>query len=350
MMDAILGSLSISNTRRARQHREGIMHTFNRRFALSAGLWLMLLAAAGGTAWAQSNPVPLINQPLVPDAVEPGEISQNSASYKFTIVNPPGSDYSEAWGINRSGEIVGDYIESDGITRGFLYKGGVYTTVEYPGAAVTALADINSEGIVVGGFILQTPGYAEGLVGAGGFRVLNYPLSISSGNNGVNDQGDIVGAYLDDTGHGHGFLFNRPTFFQIDFPGGNGTRGTGISNSGQIVGVYADAEFKYHGFLYSSREGNYRTVDVPGASGTGERTLAINDSGEIVGDFEDASSHGHGFVRIGRRLMVLDFPGASETFLDGVSNSGEIVGLFLGVGCPNQYQGCGFLATPLKEQ
>ncbi len=37
-----------------------------------ASLLIALPAAAAGTAWAQANPVPLINQPLVPDAVVPG--------------------------------------------------------------------------------------------------------------------------------------------------------------------------------------------------------------------------------------------------------------------------------------
>jgi hypothetical protein len=39
------------------------------RFARFVGLFVML---ASGMLAAQSNPVPLINQPLVPDAVAPG--------------------------------------------------------------------------------------------------------------------------------------------------------------------------------------------------------------------------------------------------------------------------------------
>jgi len=43
-----------------------------RGWALSAGLMLLALTAASGGAWAQSGPVPLVNQPVVPDAASPG--------------------------------------------------------------------------------------------------------------------------------------------------------------------------------------------------------------------------------------------------------------------------------------
>ncbi len=51
------------------------MQRISRRGSVSEGLLLGALVVAWGTGWAQSNPIPLINQPLVPDAVAPGSVA-----------------------------------------------------------------------------------------------------------------------------------------------------------------------------------------------------------------------------------------------------------------------------------
>src|SRR5438874_13492552 len=40
-------------------------------------------------------------------------------SYVYTKLDVPGSDYTRAYGINDSGQIVGDYVEA-GVAHGFL--------------------------------------------------------------------------------------------------------------------------------------------------------------------------------------------------------------------------------------
>jgi len=47
-----------------------------------------------------------------------------------------------------------------------------------------------------------------------------------------------------------------------------------------------------HGFLLA--EGEFTTIDVPGAMGT--LPTGINAAGQIVGGYTDASGTGHGFL------------------------------------------------------
>ena len=93
------------------------MHRFKQRFVISARLFLTLLAAAGGTAHAQSNPVPLINQPLVPDAVAPGGQS-------FTLT------------VNGTGFVSGSVVQWNGVALATTYVSGSQLTATVPASDV----------------------------------------------------------------------------------------------------------------------------------------------------------------------------------------------------------------------
>ena len=61
----------------------------------------------------------------------------------------PGS--TRAWGVNSSGQIVGDYLDPCFCNlHGFLFSGGTYTTVSQPGFSTTSLTGNNDSGQIVG--------------------------------------------------------------------------------------------------------------------------------------------------------------------------------------------------------
>jgi probable HAF family extracellular repeat protein len=247
--------------------------------------------------------------------------------YTYTTIDVPGATNTEANGINSSGQIVGQYVDSHNGLNGFLLNKGVYTTLDGPAGNYVPNASangINALGQIVGyyvngygvnGFLYRNGAYTTIAVGAGAdainnlgqivgtflgsypltpfllsngtFTILNTPASSASLPLGINDSGQIVGF---DNG-GHGFLLKNGSYTTFEAPGG-ATVAAGINDSGQIVGNYLGADDQPHGFLLNN--GVYTTFDVPGATRT--VPFAINDSGQIVGEYVGASGYGQGFL------------------------------------------------------
>ena len=59
---------------------------------------------------------------------------------------PGGSTQTQAWDINNSGQIVGEYLDGSGDSHGFLLNGGLFTTIDFP-AAQGGLGGDFAEGI-----------------------------------------------------------------------------------------------------------------------------------------------------------------------------------------------------------
>ena len=133
----------------------------------------------------------------------------------------------------------------------------------------------------------------------------------------------IVGSYHDASGDLQGFLLSEGIYTTLHF---NGTTSPttipfGINNSGQIVGGYGS-----HGFLRSN-QGIYTTLDFPGY---GTYLTGINDSGQIVGVLPLYNEFNvypeQGFLLSGGNYLTLDIPGATTSYAAGINDSGQIVG------------------------
>lgn len=113
--------------------------------------------------------------------------SAQAASWNVTSVTVPGSTYTQPWGVNDSGVIVG----SDDF-GGFLDDHGTITTVNPPG-----------------GWALAPDGDYVGIIGSpsgGGFATFDLVAGGTSIIYGLNDSGQAVGWYSDAAGNTHGFL------------------------------------------------------------------------------------------------------------------------------------------------
>ena len=207
------------------------------------------------------------------------------------------------YGINNLGQVVGYYVNSSGSQFGYLYSGGsngTYTTIEDPLdkpinptlVSFTNAYGINDSGQIVGQF--QDPstlGYHGFLYSKGVYTTLDDPLGVNSMGNkytfasAINNSGQIVG-YYDDGPKSHGFLYANGVYTTLDDPlGVNGTLPLGINSAGQIVGNYLDASFNSHGFLYSN--GIFTSMDLLGPSTT---LGGINDSGQLTGTYDLGTS------------------------------------------------------------
>lgn len=215
-----------------------------------------------------------------------------------------GTHYSEAFGINDPGDVVGRFIGDDGFVHGFLLSGGTVTTLDFPGASDTYPFGISESGTIVG--------YFDSL-----------------------DEGGNVLAY-------HGFTLTNGIFTQFDFPGAADTAITGINARGDLVGTWDSGVTSpiAHGFACSG--GGCFSFDVPVAGATITQPNGISANGEIVGVYQDSGGVLHGFVAVGASFTTLDFPGATGTIASGVNAAGQISGrYFAGDGSIH-----GFLAQP----
>ena len=281
-----------------------------------------------------------------PPASSPSSPISPLKGFSLTAIDVPGATWTEADGINSSGQIVGGYMDSGGTEHGYMLSFGNFSTVDYPGASGpgappgTEVRGINDSGQMVGLRCACSYGEANGFIYSSGVfsPMPAAPGSLSTGAMGINDTGQIVGGYESSSSPWpiSGFLDTRGSFSSLSCFGATGTQAYGINHLGQVVGTYyTDTN---HGFFYSG--GSYSSIDYPGAAQT--LPLGINDAGQIVGQYVDSGGVTHGFILSGGVYTPLDFPNATTTVANGINNAGDIVGYFVDSGGTKH----GFSAVP----
>jgi uncharacterized membrane protein len=130
----------------------------------------------------------------------------------YTSFNYPEAIFTNPFGVNSAGDIVGQYTDSSGVGHGFLLSGGTYTSFDFPGAVDTFAAGINDAGEIVGVYCLTgecIPYFdgAQGFVLSGGvYTTIAVPGEVYSEALGINNNGVIVGFYQDAAGLAVSFL------------------------------------------------------------------------------------------------------------------------------------------------
>ena len=118
-----------------------------------------------------------------------------------------------------------------------------------------------------------------------------------------------------------GFTLIGGVFTTYDFPGSQNTYFYALDNNGVAAGHYQDSEGLYHGVILE--DGELRQYDFPGAVET--EIYGISDAtGALTGNFIDASGVRRGFSGD----TIVEVPGASVTYADFVSWTGNIVGSY----------------------
>jgi hypothetical protein len=118
-----------------------------------------------------------------------------------------------------------------------------------------------------------------------------------------------------------------PNYKTIDVPGSTDTRPFGANNLGQIVGRYDDADGVTRGFLRRGN-GSYYTFSAPQAV-NGTWGQDISDDGVIVGRYYDADFNSHGFVLDHGQFRKVEYPGAIETTVRGISGAERLTGNYI---------------------
>src|SRR5206468_12302901 len=100
--------------------------------------------------------------------VSRGFVRFKNGTFSAPIVDPNDTvGFTEGRGINNPGTVCGDYVGSDGQSHGFFLSGGTFTEYDVPGALSTAVLGINNPGDFTGTFDPGT-GILQGFVSSGG--------------------------------------------------------------------------------------------------------------------------------------------------------------------------------------
>ena len=248
-------------------------------------------------------------------------LSGAAVSYTVTDLGTLGGTSSHAYGINNSGQVVGD---ADGISltvHGFLWESGtgILDLGTFGGAHSHAYA-INDTGQVAGwsynsdgacrAFLWQSGSGMQDLGTLGG----NYSLAY-----GINNNGQVVGS------DGHAFLWQSGSGMQdLGTLGGNYSLAYGINNNGQVVGCGDGTSFSDHAFLWENGTAMLDLGTLPGASASEAR--GINDIGQIVGDAY-GSGRTHAFLwQSESGMQDLGTLGGGSSSAYAINNSGQVVG------------------------
>ena len=229
--------------------------------------------------------------------VSRGFVRFSDGSFSAPIVDPNDTvGFTEGRGINNPGTVCGDYVGSDGQSHGFFLSGSTFTEYDVPGALSTAVLGINNPGDFTGTFDPGT-GILQGFVSRGGtITSFGVPGAISTLAYETNDSKQLlVGYYIDASGILHGYYRDNAgaLHFPVDPSGSVGTVLFGLNNKNWVVGRYADSAGATHGVVFVPPS-TFITFDFPGSTFTSLN--GISSQGNICGRYVDASGIAHGFL------------------------------------------------------
>jgi probable HAF family extracellular repeat protein len=155
-----------------------------------------------------------------------------------------GFPYSDAYGVNATGQVVGVAFNDVGAATAWVNTAGVFTPISLGGSYAFGW-DINDSGAAVGeGFLTGDSSYRAFLYADG--RTISLGTLAGYGASeayGINNNGQIVGRAESTTpgGLSHGFLYTGGRMLDLNtlvtVPGGGViTEARSISNTGRIVG------------------------------------------------------------------------------------------------------------------
>ncbi len=252
----------------------------------------------------------------------------------------PGGFWSEARGINNSGQVVGNTVV-DSVSRAFIYANGQMMDLGLlPGGRYTTAFAINESGVVVGGaeteslehhqfqpstrvnaFRYQNGALEDlGTLPGTGNTQFSHDNRLSTSAYAVNDAGTAVGI-----SRGNVMIYEDGVMRGLNKEGAQ--EALGINNLGQIVGLARSSNSSsatYHAFLMTGNS----LIDLGALDDQGfSYATAINEVGTIVGGSQTASGVMRPFVYeagVMRNLGTL--PGQVGCVAMAINNNGTVVG------------------------
>ena len=307
----------------------------------------------------------IVGHGLAQDDIDALTFLYSPPDYAWASIDYPGAAFTDAFGVNNVGQVVGFAFDEDGnVLASFSYdsiKARYATIAPVPGSLETDVAGVNDSGVMVGELTFDgVTGSAFARSKKGAYTVFSHPDCTETLARDINDAGLVSGLGVDCQASATvGFIYDPARNAFTDFLPGPNTIAHGINNQGQVVGsVTLDAGVACSSCL-SGRYGFLRAVS--GAltyfqvNGLPTSARGISDSGRVTGyvsNFGDLQ----GFVTTLQglpyeaitlsRFKLLAFPGGISTEPQGITDTGDIVGIWFDA-FGNDH---GFIATPLPAK
>jgi probable HAF family extracellular repeat protein len=241
-------------------------------------------------------------------------------------------NYTRANGINNAGEVVGDFLGSDGVFHGYTYQDGSFSDpINLPGfnektkKFSTSLFGVSNNGTWAGA--ANPNGFVEGFVQTGNAtNIFHGPNNAITYAYAVNTAGTAVGQYFDSNNLSHGFMWTASGGVkEVPYPGATQTTCTGINDFGTIVGTYTMASGQSGGFEVVN--GNFLPLDLI--------VVGISSKGYMAGAYTVPGGAIEGFLLSplgpdqGTSDTITASSTASSTSVYGVDVSGNLVGSYI---------------------
>jgi len=280
-----------------------LMGTFAQQAANSGSIEVITTFDYPGTGVVTTSPQKInergdiVGEFIDSSGVVRGFVRFSDGSFSAPIVDPNDTvGFTEGRGINNSGTVVGDYGSPDANDHGFFLSGGTFTEYDVPGALSTDVFGINDAGDFTGTFS-DDDVTLQGFVSVGGtVTSFSVPAATATLAYQINNSKQlVVGYYVDSSGILHGYYRDADgaLHFPIDPSGSVQTILFGDNNRNWVVGRYVDSSGVTHGLFFTAPN-NFFTFDYPGSTFTSLN--GINSQGFICGRYGDASGIAHGII------------------------------------------------------
>jgi hypothetical protein len=233
--------------------------------------------------------------------------------------------------INDKGQIAGIFVDgSTGASLGFTLRGTTFSApIMDPNDAggLTEVRGINNSGTVCGDY-LDSAGAFEGFF-LSRHTFTNYdPEPTFTLVLGINNAADFCGSVIpSSTGVQSAYKSIGGVMTDFTVPNASATLAYQINSFNQVCGYYNDANVISHGWWMDSDGTLHAPVDPAGSTTT--IIFGNNDSNLMVGRYISADGATHAIVfQPPRRFIVYDFPGATFTSFNGINRSNQITGRY----------------------
>ena len=211
----------------------------------------------------------------------------------LTPYNFPGSQGTYFYALGNDGKAAGHYQDSDGLYHGVILENGELQRYDFPGAVQTEIYGLSdATGALTGNFI-DADGIRRGFSGD---TIVERSRASETYADFVSWTGHIVGSYVDATGIYHAYMRSSlGRFLSIDLPNATNLEYFflhGLNNARVVVGrakAVGDVPRTYVGSPLNLQE-----LQFPGAIST--EGWNINQDGSVVGHYDSADGRRHGFI------------------------------------------------------